>query len=356
MTHPCTLTLKNIEVRFLHLLCAATLLFGFASATEAATFQQDGSEVIVHYTESESVDVVPIQEVDVEDTSVVLLPSPSMSVRLICRVRERYVIAPLSITRDRLVERLSAELQISKITAKDLLTSSNNCSSLKADQYPYLFYAGQEPEPSDDSATEEVALPPPAPVVRQELPYYPSSNETTVETTTETIGETSSVVPVQFSSAPQQEPPLSASTMQRILCRVQERSQNQGARGFARNIPNIAADYGSRWSMNPDVIADALRNDDLCTADDPEILFPVEAMVIDSDDTSSAQEEIVEETTKEVTEVAPKKESSSWFGGLMKQLRSLPTTVLIVAGMAALTFFALIILLIAPLLKQPDTK
>ena len=322
----------SLSIAFLF---AAALPSG-VHAYNPATASGDTYSILIEHFEMRS------RSIQERDDDVVRLTDalqlPRIETILICRVRERYAIAPLAITRERLVTRLANATNTDPRTVEALITNEQHCQTFAPQPHPSLFYAGahegetehlQAPEASDD------ATPPPS-------------------HTTESPSSVSSPLQPPATTVPQdQTPPLETvspttpplATMQSLLCRLQQRLRNDDT-ATPGVLSELAAKYAAEWNVQPNRIERALQDDDLCTSPTGTYfagLLQGNAPTEDDDVTSSAASSKATGNTSEPVADSP----SFW-----STLTSLPPAVLIVAGMGLLTFFALILLLLAPLFQK----
>ena len=290
--------------------------------------------------------VIPInipntEEEEEQSTEITILSdsigSLSRRSRLICRVRNRFNDPNvLAITKQRMVERLSEKLLIDEDATASILQSIRFCETILGEEYPYLFYAG-----SDSIGKEPLVAPieAPLPVI---LPYEPFSPPVPGVKTQETDVE---LEPTEEDLEKKQ---LSAEAKLRTLCRVQQRgSTNQ--KYFEHNIGMVASQFAERWNIDQSTIADVLLNNDLCDNPDTRI---IEDAMLPPKEVKPTDPIIVEKSSEEVIKTEDGNGIGATLNSFVNNMKKVPMMILIVGGLALITFLVLVILILIPFFQK----
>ena len=251
---------------------------------------------------------------------------PTHTTRLICRVQGRFFDTNSSdVRREQLIDRLSAQLTVTPSTTIGILTDPYYCDSIQPEEDPYLFYAGNTyGTPTAEDLWEEtyttlsVISPSPPPMEKTLKPSsLPAKKVPIVDDTDKDL--TFAPEPTESDKKPIS-PDIQ--TKLRMLCRAQQRGMKNAY--FHENVEDVAKLFAANWSMDESIIAEALRNPELCSK-------PTESMLA-----AAADEEMHE---------APPDDSDPY---------SMPKALLIMIGGIAFAFIVVILFLVFNLVKSTN--
>jgi len=219
---------------------------------------------------------------------------PIHSSRLICRVQDRFNDSDSSdVFREQLISRLSSQLTVTPSNVLGVLIDPYYCDSIQPGEEQYMFYDGGEYNKSPSKLMWEDTFS--TLTVINFVPIdTPAVTPAPAPTKTEAVvdkGDES----LDFSPEPTAEvtEDIEPDTKVKLsmLCRAQERGMKNAY--FNENVDDIASLFAARWNMDSEIIADALRNPELCSN-------PTASMLVMKTDTpyEAADEPVNESTPK----------------------------------------------------------